>query len=373
MEHILTFALFESRSGLTAEQEEFLNGCTKGSWTLNPATGLVDVDGTFDCSAQDLKDFKGIRFGKVSGDFTCNNNPLTSLAGSPQEVGGRFICNNTLIENLEGLPQKVGSGIYSLTHNKLTSLKGLPDKAKAVLCRNNRLTSLEGSPREIEFNFQCQSNYLKNLIGAPQKVGFWFVCSKQNEGLTSLEGAPREVGGGFDCSQNNLTSLAGAPREVGMNYKSPSPGIPNDFFGKAENVKMISFDCGTNNLTSLAGAPQKVGGNFYCKNNSLTSLAGSPEEIRGEFYCDEFKLGTGKWNLAGWLSKFTEEKGKLLSSMISPEVINKEIQKNPSGMVMALKGVWNDPDFKQIKDQIVIPDRLKPEMELLGDLGSLGF
>ena len=51
MRHLKTYKIFEAAktSGLTPEQEEFLNKCTKGSWTYDPATGLVDVDGDFDC------------------------------------------------------------------------------------------------------------------------------------------------------------------------------------------------------------------------------------------------------------------------------------------------------------------------------------
>ncbi len=44
MKHLKTYKLFESKTGLTAEQEEFLNMFTRGTWTYNPATGLVDVN-----------------------------------------------------------------------------------------------------------------------------------------------------------------------------------------------------------------------------------------------------------------------------------------------------------------------------------------
>ena len=100
MKHIRPYGIFEASAAapaaLTPEQVEWLNECTKGTWQLNPETGLVDVDGDFDCSEQDLSDFKGVRFGGVKGDFNCSNNRnhLTSLVGAPLEVGGASFFND---------------------------------------------------------------------------------------------------------------------------------------------------------------------------------------------------------------------------------------------------------------------------------------
>ena len=269
MKHLKTYQLFEARTGLTAEQEAFLNRYTKGTWTYNPATGLVDVKGGFDChfKTPDLEDLKGVRFGKVSGRFYCSENELTSLAGAPQEVRGNFKCGN----------------------NK----------------------------------------------------------------LTSLEGAPQKVGGYFSCYGNNLTSLAGAPQVVGKD-----------------------FGCSDNNLTSLAGAPQKVGGNFDCSENQLTSLAGAPQEVSGYFTCDAFILKEGEWNPKGWLKVLKEgspEAQKLISTILSVEELNKEIQKDPAGMVMNLKGIWNDGNFKEIRAKLVWPKGYEQEADLVGDLDDVGF
>jgi hypothetical protein len=150
---------------LTKEQVEWLDKCTKiswatrGTWQLNPQTGLVDVDGDFDCSYQELRDLKGVRFGVVEGNFDCYKNQLTSLEGAPREVRGNFSCED------------------------------------------NELTSLEGAPREVRGNFSCEDNELTSLEGAPQVVGGDFYCFKNQ--LTSLEGAPQKVGWGyFYCGGN---------------------------------------------------------------------------------------------------------------------------------------------------------------------------
>ena len=166
---------------LNKEQIGFLNECTKGKWTLNEETGLVDIRGDFDCSNKRLTDFKGVKFGVVTGGFWCSYNSLTSLVGAPQNVGGNFWCHSNSLTSLYGAPQEVGGNFY---------------------CLNNSLTSLVGAPQEVR-SFRCDCNKLTSLVGAPQKVGGSFDCSYNK--LTSLEGAPQEVGGYFDCSDNPIS------------------------------------------------------------------------------------------------------------------------------------------------------------------------
>ena len=122
---------------LTEEQIKWLNKCTEGTWKLNHQTGLVDADGSFDCSEQGLSDLKSVRFGVVRGYFNCYNNRLTSLEGAPREVRGSFGCDNNQLTSLVGAPQKVG-GVFH--------------------CEKNRLTSLEGAPEKVGWYFLCDDN-----------------------------------------------------------------------------------------------------------------------------------------------------------------------------------------------------------------------
>ena len=183
MKNLKTYhQLFENAGELTPEQVEWLDSCTRGTWTLNPQTGLVDVKGHFNCSEQGLTDFKGVRFGVVSGDFYCYGNRLTTLEGAPQEIGGYFYCEN----------------------NRLTSLVGAPQRVRGSFkCTNNQLTSLEGAPQSVGQAFNCSNNQLTSLVGAPEKVGFWFSCDHNQ--LTSLEGAPQKVGEDFICRNNPVS------------------------------------------------------------------------------------------------------------------------------------------------------------------------
>ncbi len=207
MRHVLPNNLFENSKspGLTKEQEEWLNKSLEifSKWNYNPETGLVDVEGSFSCSEQGLTDFKGIRFGNVTGWFDCSFNKLTSLEGAPQTVGLSFSCYENNLSSLEGCPQEVGGSFD---------------------CSRNDLSSLEGSPREVGENFYCKYNKLTTLVGGPSIIGGDFNCS--NNELTSLAGSPEIMKSSrptssFYCSNNQITSLEGAPvRGIGRDFYS---------------------------------------------------------------------------------------------------------------------------------------------------------
>jgi len=98
--------------------------------------------------------------------------------------------------------------------------------------------------------------------------------------------------------------------------------------------------------------------------------------VGGDFYCDAFALKKGEWNLKGWLKLLREgspEAQKLISTILSAEALNKEIQKDPAGMAMKLKEVWNDENFKETRSKLVWPKGYGDSAELVGDLDDVGF
>ena len=109
MRHIKRYSqLFENSQELSQEQQDWLNKCSKGTWKLNPETGLVDVEGNFNCSGKKrMTNFKGVRFGHVSGTFDCCRSSLTSLEGAPQSVGGDFICHSNSLTSLPDIAATV--------------------------------------------------------------------------------------------------------------------------------------------------------------------------------------------------------------------------------------------------------------------------
>jgi hypothetical protein len=311
MKHINSFGVFENQNSLTPEQIRILHTFTSGKWKINATTGLVDVDGDFDCSNSGFVGTLPVKFGKVSGNFNISANRFTSLDGCPIEVGGEFDCSRTSIASLKGSPKKVGGGFYCSYNPTLISLEGAPRKVGGYFnCAKTRLTDLKGAPEEVEGSFRCSS------------------C-----GLKSLEGSPKEVGGNFSCSDNLIKNLVGSPNEVG-GY----------------------FDCtGNHLLESFEGAPRKVGD--YFRSQGVF--------IRGEHW------NIIGWFL--FAIKSREELKRMFSPLIDPKDINQELKKNPEKTIMKLKGVWKDPDFAEIKKEIKIPDRYKEEMEALVDLDALGF
>ena len=112
MKHIKLFEAFSTPKPLTEEQISWLDKCARGGWRLNPSTGLIDVDGSFDCEGQGLKNFKGVAFGHVKGNFNCDSNQLTSLDGAPKTVDGSFYCGSNQLTSLEGAPQTVDRGFF---------------------------------------------------------------------------------------------------------------------------------------------------------------------------------------------------------------------------------------------------------------------
>ena len=144
MKHVKKYKeLFESQTELTPEQTEWLDTNTFGKWNLNPQTGLVDVDGDFNCYYRRLTDFKGVRFGVVTGYFYCYHNRLTSLEGAPQSVGGGFDCSNNWLTSLKDAPLSVNGGFD---------------------CSLNKLTSLEGVPLDLRGDFYCSKNPVSESV-----------------------------------------------------------------------------------------------------------------------------------------------------------------------------------------------------------------
>ena len=91
---------------------------------------------------------------KVTGNVRLGGLDLTKLPINFTEVGESFYCS----------------------HNKLTSLKGAPEKVgKSFYCRNNKLTSLVGAPKVVGGNFGCWGNKLKSFKGEPEFIGGEFI------------------------------------------------------------------------------------------------------------------------------------------------------------------------------------------------------
>jgi hypothetical protein len=181
MKHITGYTDFEFRelmegnfnSHLSQRQIDFLDTCLSGvgsRWEFNKETGLVDVYGEFNMTNLHSPDFKGVRFGRVTGNFFCDRNELTSLEGSPQEVGGSFDCSNNLLTDLRHLPKKIEKSI-DISRNRITSLKGSPEIVNGSFkFEKNKIKTLEGGPKIVKGYYSCGSNPLESLEGIPDEI-----------------------------------------------------------------------------------------------------------------------------------------------------------------------------------------------------------
>jgi len=118
---------------------------------------------------------------------------------------------------------------------------------------NNKLTSLEGSPKRVEYAFRCSNNRLTSLVHSPIYVGSDYVI-EGNKQITSLEGLENTHIGGdllvWGC--DILYSLEGYPKSLGDFYCDGTPISPiyrkfikepyPDYIKKFNKLKVIDTD-----------------------------------------------------------------------------------------------------------------------------------
>jgi hypothetical protein len=72
--------------------------------------GSIDVMGDVNLS-NNMSKYLPITFHRVTGDFYCSFNRLSSLEGCPKEVGGDFSCSYNKLTSLEHCPTDIGGDI----------------------------------------------------------------------------------------------------------------------------------------------------------------------------------------------------------------------------------------------------------------------
>jgi len=83
--------------------------------SYNNGDFTIDIYGDVDLVGEllDTKKFPdNIRFKKVTGNFWCDGNELTSLKGCPKEVGDSFSCTNNKLTSLEHKPEIIKGIIW---------------------------------------------------------------------------------------------------------------------------------------------------------------------------------------------------------------------------------------------------------------------
>tara|TARA_R110000868_G_scaffold261959_5_gene520136 strand:- start:224 stop:931 length:708 start_codon:yes stop_codon:yes gene_type:complete len=189
-----TFKQYITESDEVIDHDEKFN---KEQWLSNRrykinADGTIDIIGDAALEMYSTLTKLPFNFGRVTGNFLCQNNNLATLEGAPKIVGGDFICATNKLTSLEGAPKIVGGDF---------------------ICHNNKLITLEGSPEKVHGDFICFNNQLTTLKGSPKWVGKMFDC--YSNFLTSLQYAPVYIGGTFDCEANKIANLNYLPEHIG--------------------------------------------------------------------------------------------------------------------------------------------------------------
>jgi len=151
--------------------------------------GSIDVLGDVRLGSLKLTELP-LKFNKVSGNFYCHSNKLTTLEGCPEWIGGNFYCGYNKLTSLEGGP-KIVEMSYDCMNNNLTTLKGCPEKVgSAFHAGSNKLTEVDFCPKECRVvNFS--NNYdLVSIKKFPEKcmrVDFSWTKLLSLKGLENVE------------------------------------------------------------------------------------------------------------------------------------------------------------------------------------------
>ena len=104
MIYLQTYKMFESmQDGVTPEQRALLNASCQyyregshgmqpeDAWSVDPATGLVNVGGNFVLERSYTSGLLGIKFGKIGGYFNVIGAGLESASELPREIGTHLL------------------------------------------------------------------------------------------------------------------------------------------------------------------------------------------------------------------------------------------------------------------------------------------
>jgi len=106
------------------------------NYTINQ-DGSIDTNGNVFLYDDNLIKLPPLKFNKINGSFVCSKNKLTSLEGSPIELGDAFYCS----------------------HNRLTSFQYAPKIIRGRFdCDLNKIKTFEYFPNYVKGYFRCDDN-----------------------------------------------------------------------------------------------------------------------------------------------------------------------------------------------------------------------
>jgi hypothetical protein len=123
-------------------------------------SGIVNVNVHVDISYQKLEKIP-IQFGTVNNSFFCYENKLISLNGSPKVIYGGFYCQYNKITSLIDGPIKVERDYYCNFNPFLLSLEGFPKDFYEI--PNSHLYCMDTPIYNIYKLFPDHESYIESL------------------------------------------------------------------------------------------------------------------------------------------------------------------------------------------------------------------
>ena len=192
------------------------------NYTIND-DGSIDVNGYVDLYDKKLTELPLV-FNKVTGDFDCGGNQLTSLKGCPRWVGGYFSCRDNQLTSLEFVPDYVGDDFFCGENDLIDNL--CDTEIGAYFYTTLRQDGLI-------FDGNRVTNYTNNDDGSIDVNGDVDLYDKK---LTELPLTFNKVSGYFSCSSNQLTNNL-CDTEIGGSFYTTlkQDGLIIDGYNKATN------------------------------------------------------------------------------------------------------------------------------------------
>ncbi len=198
-------------------EPEFIEGNIKSfaQWTKiknqykNDDTFVIEGSVNFTTNDSIPNILEDLRIDEVGEDFFIGGHRITSLKGCPNRIGDEFSCSNNNLTILEHGPDDVNS--YLCYFNKLTSLEGAPKHIPEKFdCSNNELTTLKGGPEIVGDQYICVYNKLVSLEGCPAKCKFFTATDNK---ISTIEFLPEELEH-LQLDKNKISSLIGIHKKI---------------------------------------------------------------------------------------------------------------------------------------------------------------
>lgn len=144
-------------------------------------------------------------------DFSCAENKLTNLIGSPKKVDC-FFCDHNYLTSLKGGPTK--AALYSCGHNFLTSLSSAPSDIRSLWAHYNFISLEEANHyQKANKNISCHIMSQKDLCPKSQKrpygdlhpseVNWGSIEQTKSRGYPTFEGVLEPKGPKGDKKEKN--------------------------------------------------------------------------------------------------------------------------------------------------------------------------